>query len=77
MTDPQTLTHEQLTVRAARWLKSNGHIIVLRELVFGDGAERPDAFGWKAGHSTLIECKRTRSDFLADIAKKLGRQSRP
>jgi hypothetical protein len=32
--------------------------------------EMPDAIGWKrACHSVLVECKVTRSDFLADRAK--------
>jgi hypothetical protein len=32
--------------------------------------EMPDAIGWKrACHSVLVECKLTRSDFLADRAK--------
>jgi hypothetical protein len=32
--------------------------------------ETPDALGWKrACHSVLVECKITRSDFLADRAK--------
>jgi hypothetical protein len=37
--------------------------------------EMPDAIGWKkACHSVLVECKVTRSDFLADRAKPFRQQ---
>jgi hypothetical protein len=31
--------------------------------------ETPDAIGWQSNHSILIECKTSRSDFLADKNK--------
>jgi hypothetical protein len=36
-------------------------------------SETPDAIGWRVGRSILIECKTSRSDFLAD-GKKFFRQ---
>jgi len=52
-----------------RWLRWYRCGVVLSEQACANG-EMPDAIGWKrACHSVLIECKVTRSDFLADRAK--------
>lgn len=64
MTD---ITHDALVSLAARWLRSRGHTVVATEVV--SGRETADAIGWKGTHSTLIECKTSRSDFLADGKK--------
>jgi hypothetical protein len=32
-------------------------------------SEEPDAIGWKAAFSTLVECKATRADFRSDLRK--------
>lgn len=60
------MTHAELVVRAARWLKRKCSV-VLTELV--TTGETPDAIGWHGTLSILIECKATRSDFLADRQK--------
>ncbi|HVI07874.1 MAG TPA: hypothetical protein VND65_06225 [Candidatus Binatia bacterium] len=63
------MTHSQLVDNAVRWLRSYRCGVVLSEQACVSG-EMPDAIGWKrACHSVLIECKVTRSDFLADRAK--------
>jgi hypothetical protein len=63
------MTHVQLVEMAVRWLRSYRCGVVLSEQACVSG-EMPDAIGWKrACHSVLIECKVTRSDFLADRAK--------
>ena len=63
------MTHAQLVERAVRWLRSYRCGVVLSEQACVSG-EMPDAIGWKrANHSVLVECKVTRSDFLADRAK--------
>ena len=63
------MTHAQLVEKAIRWLRSYGCGVVLSEQACASG-EMPDAIGWKrACHSVLIECKVTRSDFLADRSK--------
>jgi hypothetical protein len=63
------MTHAQLVDRAVRWLRSYRCGVVLSEQACASG-EMPDAIGWKqACHSVLVECKVTRSDFLADRAK--------
>ena len=63
------MTHAQLVERAVRWLRSYRCGVVLSEQACVSG-EMPDAIGWKqACHSVLVECKVTRSDFLADRCK--------
>jgi len=63
------MTHTQLVERAVRWLRSYRCGVVLSEQACVSG-EMPDAIGWKqASHSVLVECKVTRSDFLADREK--------
>ncbi len=63
------MTHSQLVERAVRWLRRYRCGVVLSEQACASG-EMPDAIGWKrACHSVLVECKVSRSDFLADRAK--------
>lgn len=63
------MTHAQLVEKAVRWLRHYRCGVVLSEQACVSG-EMPDAIGWKrACHSVLVECKVTRSDFLADRAK--------
>jgi len=63
------MTHAQLVEKAVRWLRNHRCGVVLSEQACVSG-EMPDAIGWKrACHSVLVECKVTRSDFLADRAK--------
>lgn len=62
------LTHKELVSIAGRWLRNTEKCsVVLSELV--SQAEVPDAVGWKNRQSRLVECKATRSDFLADQKK--------
>jgi hypothetical protein len=62
--------HAQLVARAAEWLRYRyGCGIVLSEQYCATG-EVPDVIGWKAScQSVLVECKVSRSDFLADANK--------
>ncbi len=63
------MTHSQMVERAVRWLRRYRCGVVLSEQACVNG-EMPDAIGWKqACHSVLVECKVTRTDFLADRAK--------
>lgn len=66
------MTHDELVLRADRWLKN----AVGCGVVFNDrfqaathNGEQPDAIGWRDGLSFLVECKASRSDFLADRKK--------
>ena len=68
-------THIELVEHAARFLRRQ-HVLVLTEMVGGCG-EEADAIGWNSsGMATLIECKATRNDFLADKTKWFRRSSR-
>lgn len=73
------LTHDELVIRACRWLKKPvskvdpyrykpGCGVVVPELVSAC-SEQPDAIGWTAQASYVIECKTTISDFYADRRK--------
>ncbi|MEH6483081.1 MAG: adenylosuccinate synthase [Pseudomonas sp.] len=73
------MTHNDLCMIAVKWLKrTNGaggpgcHVAV-SECRSGWSGEIPDAIGFRAaGHndgSTVVECKTSRSDFLADKKK--------
>jgi len=63
------MTHARLVAKAVDWLRRYGCGIVLSEQACISG-EVPDAIGWKgACRSVVVECKLTRSDFLADRVK--------
>lgn len=64
-------THADLVEMAARWLRQK-HSIVATDIATG-GWETPDAIGWNGGHSTLVEAKASRSDFLRDAHKPFRR----
>ena len=67
--EAKPMTHAQLVEKAVHWLRRYRCGVVLSEQACASG-EMPDAIGWKrACHSVLVECKVTRSDFLADRAK--------
>ncbi|WP_224962562.1 hypothetical protein [Geomonas subterranea] len=68
------MTHAELVKIAERWLVSaRGCGAVLTELVTLY-PEIPDAIGFRDGTTTLLECKASRADFLAD-AKKIFRRN--
>jgi len=69
------MTHAQLVEKAILWLRSYGCGVILSEQACFSG-EMPDAIGWKrACHSVLVECKISRSDFLADRDKPFRQKS--
>ncbi len=61
-------THDQLCDIAVDYLKKRGYYVVAKEVNCGCG-EIPDAIGFNYSRSALIECKTSRSDFLADRKK--------
>lgn len=65
-------THAELVSIAAGWLKKKCSVVVTEIATTG---EEPDALGWQGSHSTLIECKATRADFMVDRIKSFRRQS--
>jgi len=64
-------THAALVMIAYKWVLRNGCGVAFREFrSYACNGEYPDVIGFSSGgHSTLIECKATRSDFLADKKK--------
>ena len=69
------MTHVQLVQQAVIWLRAYRCGVILSEQCSANG-EMPDAIGWKrACHSVLIECKISRSDFLADRDKPFRQKS--
>jgi hypothetical protein len=65
------LSHSILVQIAYKWILKNGCGVAFREFrTLACNGEFPDVIGFSSGgHSTLIECKATRSDFLADKKK--------
>ncbi|MBX8534552.1 adenylosuccinate synthase [Pseudomonas cichorii] len=78
------MTHNDLCLVAVRWLQRNngaggpGCHVAVSECRSGWTGEVPDAIGFRAAGyndgSTVVECKTSRSDFLAD-RKKAHRQA--
>jgi hypothetical protein len=69
------MTHAKLVEHAVAWLRGYRCGVVLSEQACVSG-EVPDAIGWKRKcHSVLVECKVTRSDFLADREKPFRQKS--
>lgn len=66
---PAVWTHDALVERAARWLRSKGCTLVLKELTTAGVGEIPDAIGWTREETVLVECKVSRADFLAERSK--------
>jgi len=66
-------THSDLCALAVRWLRNTGRCtFAVREPTINvqGVSETPDAFGFDCyGRTVLIECKASRSDFLADRRK--------
>jgi len=69
------MTHAQLVQKGVEWLRRYRCGVVLSEQTCANG-EVPDAIGWKgACHSVLVECKISRTDFLADRDKPFRRKT--
>jgi hypothetical protein len=64
--DKRLLTHSDLVDSAMRWLRKSCPVVVTELATVGEEA---DAIGFKDCISTLVECKASRSDFLADKKK--------
>lgn len=64
------MEHSELVERGRKWLKNTHHCgVVLTEYRCDGSCEEPDVIGFKSNCSYLLECKSTRSDFLADKRK--------
>lgn len=63
------LTHAEMVTLGGRWLRREGFGVVATELSCHGSQEQPDVIGFRSTCSAIIECKVSRSDFLADRAK--------
>lgn len=66
-------THDELVSAAVAWLRKKRHLyVVVAELQTTGSFEIPDAIGFNLyGHSIMVECKASRSDFRRDRKKGL------
>lgn len=67
-----TQCHEEMVLAACRWLKKTKRCgLVFAEPGKNVCSEEPDALGFRTSglHSMVVECKTSRSDFLADAKK--------
>lgn len=63
------MNHDELVQVAKKWLVGTaGCAFAVGEIMSCNG-EIPDAIGFKSDSSILVECKTSRSDFLADKKK--------
>lgn len=63
------ITHDELVERAILWLSGTKKCLVVAAEIRTLNQETPDAIGFKADVSYLVECKVSRADFLADHKK--------
>jgi len=62
--------HALLVAKAVHWLRSSYRCGVILSEQYCATGEVPDVIGWKGFcRSVLVECKVSRTDFLADAAK--------
>jgi hypothetical protein len=69
------MTHADLVLSAAAWLRARRCSVVITEMVSAAG-ETADAVGFNSWRSTLIECKTSRADFRVDAHKPFRRAGR-
>jgi hypothetical protein len=69
------MTHAELVARAERFLRSMNCKVIFNDnfRAVTPSGEQPDCIGFMSGISFLIECKASRSDFLADKKKDFRR----
>lgn len=63
------MTHKELVEAAYRWVVDNGSVGVVFKELKSLASEIPDVIGFGSWESVLVECKASRSDFLADKKK--------
>ena len=73
-----TMTHNEFVSRSEKWLKNTIRCrVILCEFCANTAwYETPDAIGWIAGKTILVECKTSRADFFADQKKPFRNQSK-
>lgn len=72
------MTHDELVIRAVRWLRYSARcgVAIPEPVTYSD--EQPDALGWLAQGAIciLVECKTSRADFKVDQNKTFRKQPR-
>lgn len=65
------MTHKEMVEIGYRWMLKNARCgIGFKELTCAYNGETPDVIGFSSwGHSVIVECKISRSDFLKDKKK--------
>ncbi|MDE2102768.1 MAG: hypothetical protein KGL39_36325 [Patescibacteria group bacterium] len=61
--------HKVLVRAAVKWLTGAQHCGAVLAEISTTALENPDAIGWQAHKSLVVECKASRSDFLAQKNK--------
>jgi hypothetical protein len=71
------ITHDFLCLQAEKWLSKQGFGVVFHDKFKANTStgEQPDCLGFRSGLSLLLECKTSRSDFIADRKKKFRADS--
>ena len=68
--NPEGLTHSKLVEIGYAWVMKNASCGVAFKEFHTSNSEHPDVIGFGSwGHSVLLECKVSRSDFLSDKNK--------
>lgn len=64
-------THKGLVRHLSNWLKNSRRATIVVSELQTRLSETPDILAWShGGHSTLIECKTSKADFVADKTKR-------
>lgn len=63
------MTHDVLVTAAAQWLRVDRACSIVSTEIRTHATEIPDVLGWREIYSYIVECKTSRSDFLADQHK--------
>lgn len=69
------MTHNALVRRMALWVQNNRRYPVVVNELATRVSETPDVLGFSGAASLLVECKVSRSDFLADREKLFRRHA--
>lgn len=67
------MTHRELVIRGVKWLKNTSHYKYRSPIILPEYScsahSIPDVIGMSSDRTTVLECKVSRSDFMADFKK--------
>ena len=64
------MEHDELCDLACKWIRATKTCFFVDKEIHAPTGQVPDALGINFGHSIMVECKTSRSDFFADRKKK-------